>query len=115
MSGGAGVAGLVVAVATDLLGARDELNRLDGVAGDGDLGLTVTNAARALIELAPSLEDLSEAIERGARVVRPGPDGHGQWPDDRDDDDRTRDTAVETSSLRRRPAVDRPAHLPAVV
>jgi hypothetical protein len=33
-----GFAALVTAVATDLLEARDELNRLDGVAGDGDLG-----------------------------------------------------------------------------
>ena len=42
----AGFARLVVAVATDLLEHRDELNRLDGVAGDGDLGLTATAAAR---------------------------------------------------------------------
>jgi len=80
MSGGAGVAGLVVAVATDLLGARDELNRLDGVAGDGDLGLTVTNASRALIELAPSLADLSEgdAVRRcGTEIARKAPSTGG--------------------------------------
>lgn len=52
---------LVNAVGTDLLEARDELNRLDGVAGDGDLGLTVTTAARALLDLAPSLADVPEA------------------------------------------------------
>jgi len=80
MSGGAGVAGLVVAVANELLEARDELNRLDGVAGDGDLGLTVTNASRALIELAPSLADLSEgdAVRRcGTEIARKAPSTGG--------------------------------------
>lgn len=55
------LAGLVVAVATELLEHRDELNRLDGVAGDGDLGLTASTASRALIELAPELAALPEA------------------------------------------------------
>jgi dihydroxyacetone kinase len=79
-TGGAGVASLVVAIATSLLGARDELNRLDGVAGDGDLGLTVTNAARALIEVAPSLAELSEAdaIRRcGTEIARKAPSTGG--------------------------------------
>jgi dihydroxyacetone kinase len=70
----------VTAVATDLLGARDELNRLDGVAGDGDLGLTVTNAARALIALAPTLTELSEAdaIRRcGTEIARKAPSTGG--------------------------------------
>jgi dihydroxyacetone kinase len=77
---GAAVAELVVAVATELLETRDELNRLDGVAGDGDLGLTVANAARALIELAPSLTELSEAdaIRRcGTEVARRAPSTGG--------------------------------------
>jgi dihydroxyacetone kinase len=77
---GAAVAALVVGVATDLLGARDELNRLDGVAGDGDLGLTVSNAAKALIELAPTLADLSEpdAIRRcGTEIARRAPSTGG--------------------------------------
>ena len=52
---------LLTAVATELPEHRDELNRLDGVAGDGDLGLTVTTACRALLELAPSIEALTEA------------------------------------------------------
>ena len=80
MSGGAGVAAVVVAVATELLEARDELNRLDGVAGDGDLGLTVTNACRALLELAPSLTELSEAdaIRRcGTEIARKAPSTGG--------------------------------------
>jgi len=77
---GADVANLVVAVATELLEARDELNRLDGVAGDGDLGLTVTNASRALIELAPSLALLPEAdaIRRcGTEIARKAPSTGG--------------------------------------
>jgi dihydroxyacetone kinase len=77
---GVAVARLVTAVATELLEARDELNRLDGVAGDGDLGLTVTNAARALIELAPSLEALNEAdaIRRcGTEIARKAPSTGG--------------------------------------
>jgi phosphoenolpyruvate---glycerone phosphotransferase subunit DhaL len=55
------LADLVLAVATDLASRRDELNRLDAVAGDGDLGLTAATAAAALIELAPGLEGLAEA------------------------------------------------------
>jgi dihydroxyacetone kinase len=77
---GAGVARLVTAVATELLEARDELNRLDGVAGDGDLGLTVTAAARALLELAPGLAELSEAdaIRRcGTEIARKAPSTGG--------------------------------------
>jgi len=77
---GAAVGDLVVAVATELLGARDELNRLDGVAGDGDLGLTVTNACRALIELAPALAELTEAeaIRRcGTELARKAPSTGG--------------------------------------
>jgi dihydroxyacetone kinase len=78
--GGNAVAGLVSRVATDLLEARDELNRLDGVAGDGDLGLTATNACRALLELAPSLPELSEAdaIRRcGTEIARRAPSTGG--------------------------------------
>jgi len=78
--GGTAVGDLVSAVATELLSARDELNRLDGVAGDGDLGLTVTNACRALIELASSLAELSEAdaIRRcGTEIARKAPSTGG--------------------------------------
>lgn len=77
---GADVAQLVTTVATDLLERRDELNRLDGVAGDGDLGLTVSTAATALIELAPSLTELAEAdaIRRcGTEIARKAPSTGG--------------------------------------
>lgn len=59
-AGSAAFIRLLVAVATALPEHRDELNRLDGVAGDGDLGLTVTTACRALLELAPSLASMAE-------------------------------------------------------
>lgn len=71
---------LVVSVATDLLEERDELNRLDGVAGDGDLGLTVSTASRALIELAQTLAGLPEAevIRRcGTEIARRAPSTGG--------------------------------------
>lgn len=77
---GAAFAAVLRAVATDLLDHRDELNRLDGVAGDGDLGLTVTTGARALLELAPTLEELPEAdaIRRcGTEIARRAPSTGG--------------------------------------
>ena len=78
--GSAGLVELVRAIATTLRGHRDELNRLDGVAGDGDLGLTVSTAAAALLELLPSLATLSEAdaIRRcGAEIARRAPSTGG--------------------------------------
>jgi dihydroxyacetone kinase len=77
---GAAFAALLTVVATDLLDRKDELNRLDGVAGDGDLGLTVTTGARALLELAPSLETMAEpdAIRRcGTEIARKAPSTGG--------------------------------------
>jgi dihydroxyacetone kinase len=74
------LARLVRAVATELLDHRDELNRLDGVAGDGDLGLTVTTAARALIELAPELASMleAEALRKcGMELARKAPSTGG--------------------------------------
>jgi dihydroxyacetone kinase-like protein len=76
----AGLVSIVRAIATDLLDRKDELNRLDAVAGDGDLGLTMTAAANALLELAPSLEALPEAdaIRRcGTEVARRAPSTGG--------------------------------------
>jgi dihydroxyacetone kinase len=76
----AGLVSIVRAIATDLLDRKDELNRLDGVAGDGDLGLTMTTAANALLELAPSLDALQEAdaIRRcGTEIARRAPSTGG--------------------------------------
>jgi phosphoenolpyruvate---glycerone phosphotransferase subunit DhaL len=55
------------AIASALVGARDELNRLDGAAGDGDLGLTAGRAAEALREIAPAIADQEPAA--AARTV----------------------------------------------
>jgi Dak2 domain-containing protein len=77
---GAAFAALARVVATDLLDRKDDLNRLDGVAGDGDLGLTVATAARALLELAPTLDALAEAeaIRRtGTEIARRAPSTGG--------------------------------------
>jgi dihydroxyacetone kinase len=76
----AGFVSILGAIANDLLDRKDELNRLDGVAGDGDLGLTMTAAANALLELAPSLESLPEAdaIRRcGTEIARKAPSTGG--------------------------------------
>jgi dihydroxyacetone kinase len=43
-------------IAAALVDARDRLNELDGVAGDGDLGLTAGRAAEALVEIAPTVD-----------------------------------------------------------
>ena len=77
---GAGLTTLVRAVATDLLTRRDELNRLDAAAGDGDLGLTASTAANALLELAPALIPLAEgeAIRKcGMEIARKAPSTGG--------------------------------------
>ena len=71
---------LLRAVAGELPVHRDELNRLDGVAGDGDLGLTVAAACRALLDLAPALEALPEpeAIRKaGLEIARRAPSTGG--------------------------------------
>ena len=61
MSRDPSISDVVVAVAVGLTEAREVLNRLDGVAGDGDLGLTAGRAAEALVEIAPSLAGLTGA------------------------------------------------------
>jgi phosphoenolpyruvate---glycerone phosphotransferase subunit DhaL len=71
---------LLESVARALPDHCNELNRLDGVAGDGDLGLTVEAACAALIELAPSLRELPEAdaIGRcGREIARRAPSTGG--------------------------------------
>lgn len=56
------------------------LNELDGQAGDGDLGVTMTTAARTVIELLPTLEAASAADVLhacGAAVAREAPSTSG--------------------------------------
>ena len=67
---------LIAGVAEDLAAARDELNRLDGVAGDGDLGITVAAGCAALQALLPEVADEEPAhtaatLWPGARAVGP--------------------------------------------
>ena len=39
---------LILAVASDMIAAKDELNTLDGAIGDGDLGITMTLGFKAI-------------------------------------------------------------------
>jgi dihydroxyacetone kinase len=74
------IGAVVVAVAGGLSDAREELNRLDGLAGDGDLGVTAGRAAEALLELAPTLEGLAaaDAVKSiGMALVRRAPSTGG--------------------------------------
>jgi dihydroxyacetone kinase len=48
---------VMAGVAADMAGRHDELNRLDAAAGDGDLGNTVTIAARAVRAAVDASED----------------------------------------------------------
>ncbi|HUQ77246.1 MAG TPA: DAK2 domain-containing protein [Patescibacteria group bacterium] len=71
---------VLLGVAAALHDARDELNRLDAVAGDGDLGLTAARAADALAELAPSVSaDDPQAAARsiGMALARKAPSTGG--------------------------------------
>lgn len=67
-------------VAGEVIAAAGELNRLDGVAGDGDLGVTMTAAAQALQALLPELvgQDLPATLRRcGAELARKVPSTSG--------------------------------------
>jgi hypothetical protein len=80
MSGDPSISDVVVAIAGGLTEAREVLNRLDGVAGDGDLGLTAGRAAEALVEIAPGLAGLTgaEALKSvGMTLARRAPSTGG--------------------------------------
>jgi triose/dihydroxyacetone kinase / FAD-AMP lyase (cyclizing) len=77
---GSGLADLLVAVSAGLAARRDELNRLDGVAGDGDLGVTVSLAAEAIAGIAPAIRTLStpDALRQvGTEIARKAPSTSG--------------------------------------
>ena len=59
---------LVVATARDVAGHAELLNRLDGLAGDGDLGITASHAADALESVAVA----AAAMQPGAALRRLG-------------------------------------------
>jgi len=67
-------------VANAVRARADDLNRLDGQAGDGDLGVTMATAASIVVELLPSLEgkpmaDVFNAC--GAAIARGAPSTSG--------------------------------------
>jgi dihydroxyacetone kinase len=80
MSRDSSIGNVVLAVARRLTESRDVLNRLDALAGDGDLGVTAGRAADALVELAPTLDGqaLSEALKAiGMTLARRAPSTGG--------------------------------------
>jgi dihydroxyacetone kinase len=71
---------VLAAVVGAVAGAAEELNRLDSVAGDGDLGVTMTQAAGALTAILPELEgqDLAAQLRRcGGELARKAPSTSG--------------------------------------
>ena len=68
------------AVAEEVQGRADELNRLDAAAGDGDLGVTATHAAVAILGLLPSLEgrEIPDVLKAcGVAISRGAPSTSG--------------------------------------
>jgi len=71
---------VIQAVANDVLAEQSELNRLDGVAGDGDLGATMATGANALLAALPDMQDLDLAatLRRcGTELARKAPSTSG--------------------------------------
>jgi dihydroxyacetone kinase len=71
---------LLDAIAEAVIAEADALNRLDGVAGDGDLGVTMTTAANALKALRDEIEPLdpASALRRcGSELARKAPSTSG--------------------------------------
>lgn len=63
-------------VAQDVRDRADELNALDGAAGDGDLGVTMSAASDAILDLAPELDrqPVSDVLVAcGTRIAREAP------------------------------------------
>jgi len=93
-----GLAALLESAADAVASATAELNRLDGFAGDGDLGITMSEAARALKEvLADNQEAKPEKLLAacGAAIARRAPSTSG--------------TLVATGFLRAAKVVGQPA------
>jgi dihydroxyacetone kinase-like protein len=80
MSGCVAFVDVLTRVAEDVSAAQAELNQLDSIAGDGDLGLTMSTGARALLAIASELAglDLAGALRRcGAELARKAPSTSG--------------------------------------
>jgi dihydroxyacetone kinase-like protein len=75
-----GLVGLLAVAADAVASSTAELNRLDGFAGDGDLGITMSAAARALKEaLAANQQTTPEELLAacGAAIARHAPSTSG--------------------------------------
>ncbi len=80
MTAAPSVGDIIGAVADDVVAAKDELTRLDAVAGDGDLGITMATAGAALKALLPELagQDLATLLKRcGSELARKAPSTSG--------------------------------------
>lgn len=72
--------GALRAAALAVSDARDELNRLDAIAGDGDLGVTMAAAADAILGLPPEASDPSPEVTLrrvGIEIARRAPSTAG--------------------------------------
>jgi dihydroxyacetone kinase-like protein len=70
----------LAAIAGDVLAVADQLNRLDSVAGDGDLGVTMSAGANALRAALPEVadQDTAAVLTRcGAELARKAPSTAG--------------------------------------
>ena len=75
-----GLAALLESAADAVASATAELNRLDGFAGDGDLGITMSEAARALKEVLAANEQAEPATllaACGGAIARHAPSTSG--------------------------------------
>ncbi len=75
-----GLAGYLSVAADAVEGSAAELNRLDGYAGDGDLGITMSQAAEALKDVLAGSEGLSVGqllSSCGAAIARSAPSTSG--------------------------------------
>lgn len=73
------VARVLLAVARHISDFRDELNRLDAASGDGDLGVTLTEAAAATVAaLGSATRDVPSMLRAcGAEIARRAPSTSG--------------------------------------
>ena len=78
----AALVALVVGAAEELATHADLLNTLDGLAGDGDLGVTAGHAAAALAAIAPDAAAMQPgaALRRLGRAIAPRLSNGGASP-----------------------------------
>ena len=75
-----GLVRALTAAASALEASADELNRLDGFAGDGDLGITMSEASRALQDVLAANQDIGGGpllSACGAAIARKAPSTSG--------------------------------------